>query len=141
MARDRRNGAGTAGTGGGSDNARDEEHPVELGVQLLERLEHAELSLAELVDRIETVTTHPATTRAIIEAAEKRGVIEREGDAVKPTGGRFLAFESEVIERSGDYECERCGKSLSVGHFIRLEAGELGPFGSSCIRKVTGRRD
>jgi hypothetical protein len=123
---------------GGADG---DEDPVELGVQLLERLEHAELSLAELVDRIETVTTHPATTRAIIEEAEKRGIIERDGDAVKPTSGRFLTFESEVIERAGDYECERCGKSLSVGHFIRLEAGELGPFGSSCIKKVTGRRD
>lgn len=115
--------------------------PVELGLQLLERLEHAELSLAALVDRIETVTTHPATTRAIIEEAEKRGIIQREADTVKPTSGRFLTFESEVVERAGDYECERCGKSLSVGHFIRLEAGELGPFGSSCIRKVTGRRD
>ncbi|WP_254831509.1 DUF5830 family protein [Haloglomus salinum] len=137
MARDRRGGDGGAGPPGGDADG----HPVELGVQLIERLEHAELSLAELVDRIETVTTHPATTRAIIEAAEKRGIIERDGDTVKPTSGRFLTFESEVVERSGDYECKRCGKSLSVGHFIRLEAGELGPFGSSCIEKVTGRRD
>jgi predicted methyltransferase len=125
----------------GRDEEPDEADPVELGLQLLERLEHAELSLAELVDRIETVTTHPATTRAIIEEAEKRGIIQREDDTVKPTSGRFLTFESEVIERAGDYECERCGKSLSVGHFIRLEAGELGPFGSSCIEKVTGRRE
>jgi hypothetical protein len=129
------------GPGGPESGEQADERPVELGVQLLERLEHAELSLAELVDRIETVTTHPATTRAIIEAAQKRGIIQREGDTVKPTSGRFLTFESEVVERSGDYECKRCGKSLSVGHFIRLEAGELGPFGSSCIRKVTGRRD
>jgi hypothetical protein len=126
------------GAGDGDRRGRD---TVELGVQLLERLEHAELSLAELVDRIETVTTHPATTRAIIEEAEKRGVITRDGDAVKPTSGRFLAFESEVVERQGDYECKRCGKNLSAGHFVRLEAGELGPFGSSCIRKVTGRAD
>lgn len=125
----------------GRDEEPEEADPVELGVQLLERLEHAELSLAELVDRIETVTIHPATTRAIIEEAEKRGIIQREDDTVKPTSGRFLTFESEVIERTGDYECERCGKSLSVGHFIRLEAGELGPFGSSCIEKVTGRRE
>jgi hypothetical protein len=144
MARDGREGEDGSGTGssprsgsGGADGDR----PVELGVQLLERLEHVELSLAELVDRIETVTTHPATTRAIIEEAQKRGIIQREGDTVKPTSGRFLTFESEVVERSGDYECKRCGKSLSVGHFIRLEAGELGPFGSSCIQKVTGRRD
>jgi hypothetical protein len=120
---------------GGSDD------PVELGVQLLERLEHAELSLAEVVDRIETITTHPATTRAIIEEAEKRGVITREGDAVKPTSGQFLTFESEVIQRAGEYTCKRCGASISTGYFMRLEAGELGPFGSSCIEKVTGRAE
>jgi CRISPR/Cas system-associated protein Cas10 (large subunit of type III CRISPR-Cas system) len=125
----------------GDAGEADRPDPVELGVQLLERLEHAELSLAELMDRIETVSTQPATTRAIIEEAEKRGIIERDGHAVKPSSGRFLTFESEVVERPGDYECERCGKSLSVGHFIRLEAGELGPFGSSCIETVTGRRD
>lgn len=128
------------------DEARDgaadgTDDPVELGVQLLERLEHAELSLAAVVDRIETITTHPATTRAIIEEAEKRGVITREGDAVKPTSGRFLTFESEVIQRSGEYTCKRCGASISTGYFMRLEAGELGPFGSSCIEKVTGRAD
>jgi hypothetical protein len=113
--------------------------PVELGVQLLERLEHAELSIAETIDRIETITTHPATTRSILEEAEARGVIEREGTTVKPTGGRFLRFESEVVVKEGEFTCRRCGASLSSGHFMRLEDGDHGPFGSTCIRKVTGR--
>jgi len=115
--------------------------PVELGVQLLERLEHHELSLAEVIDRIETVTTHPARTREILDAAEKRGIIKREDGVVRVTGGRFLAFQSEVVRKEGKFTCRRCGASLSVGHFMELEAGELGPFGSSCIRKVTGRDD
>ncbi|MFC6939556.1 DUF5830 family protein [Salinirubellus sp. GCM10025818] len=118
---------------------RDEADPVELGVQLLERLEHHELSLAGAIDRIETVTTHPARTREILDTAEKRGIIEREDGVVRVTGGRFLAFQSEVVKREGEFTCKRCGASLSVGHFMKLEAGELGPFGSSCIRKVTGR--
>ncbi|MFQ3318929.1 MAG: hypothetical protein ACI8UR_001996 [Natronomonas sp.] len=117
----------------------DEADPVELGVQLLARLEHAELPLPEVIDRIETITSHPETTRAILEEAEKRGHITREGDTVKPASGQFLGFESEVVTREGEFECRRCGASISTGYFMKLEAGEHGPFGSSCIRKVTGR--
>jgi hypothetical protein len=113
--------------------------PVELGVQLLARLEHAELPLPAVIDRIETVTNHPETTRAILEEAEKRGHITREGDAVRPNGGRFLSFESEVVSREGEFDCRRCGATITTGYFMKLEAGEHGPFGSSCIRKVTGR--
>jgi hypothetical protein len=116
-----------------------ETDPVELGVQLLARLEHAELSLPEVIDRIETISTHPETTRAILEEAELRGHITREGTTVKPVSGRFLSFESEVVSREGDFECRRCGASISTGYFMRLDAGEHGPFGSFCIRKVTGR--
>jgi hypothetical protein len=112
---------------------------VELGLQLLERLEHEELSLAETIDRLETVTTHPATTRTILDEAEKRGIVDREDGLIRPSGGRFLRFQSEVVTKEGEFTCKRCGASLSTGHFMRLEAGEHGPFGSSCIRKVTGR--
>lgn len=113
--------------------------PVELGVELLARLEHAELPLPEVIDRIETVTSHPATTRAILETAEARGHITREGETVKPARGRFLSFESEVVTRDGEFTCRRCGAAITTGYFMRLEAGEHGPFGSSCIRNVMGR--
>jgi hypothetical protein len=116
-----------------------EDDPVALGVQLLERLEHAELPLPAVIDRLETITTHPATTRAILEEAESRGIIEREEGVVRPTGGRFLSFESEIVTREGEFTCQRCGADVTTGYFMRLEAGEHGPFGSSCIRKVTGR--
>ncbi|PSQ44818.1 MarR family transcriptional regulator [Halobacteriales archaeon SW_7_68_16] len=123
----------------GPDGDRSRETTVELGVELLERLEHAELSVAEAVDRIEAITTDPTLTRAILERAEKRGVIDRDGGTVRPNSGVFLRFESEVVVREGEFTCERCGAGLSTGHFIGLGSGEVGPFGSSCIRKVTGR--
>lgn len=112
---------------------------IELGVELLAHLEHEELSLKEAIDRIETVTNDPALTREILETAEDQGIIERSEGLVKPTSREFVSFESDVVTREGEFTCRRCGASLSTGHFVQFDAAEHGPFGSSCIRKVTGR--
>jgi len=111
---------------------------VELGVALLAHLESS-MSLGETVDRIETVTTDPALTREILDTAEMRGVIDREDRLVRVQSGVFVSFERDVVRREGEFTCQRCGASLSTGHFVQFDAGEHGPFGSSCIRKVTGR--
>lgn len=113
---------------------------VELAVDLLRHLERDELDLPEVVDRIETVTTDPAVTREVLERAELEGVIDRDGATIRTnTGGVFVRFEKQVVQREGEFDCRRCGAGLSTGHFVKLDAGELGPFGSSCIRKVLGR--
>jgi hypothetical protein len=113
---------------------------LELAVELLAHLEREELPLPEAMDRIETVTTDPALTREILDTAEKRGVIDRENARLRiRRGGTYVEYESQVVAREGDFECKRCGAGITTGHFVRLEAGELGPFGSSCVRKVTGR--
>jgi len=132
------NGAADAGT---DEDAPTPEDRVELGVALLEHLEDGELTLAEAIDRVETVTTDPHLTREILDTAELRGVIEREAGVVRPTGGAYVRFQHDVVRREGGFTCRRCGADLSTGHFVRFEAGEHGPFGSSCIRKVTGRED
>ena len=116
------------------------EGTVELGVELLAHLEDDDLSLAEAMDRIETVTTDPALTREILDTAEVRGVIDREDARVRVRRtGTFVRFDAQVVQREGEFECRRCGAGISTGHFVRFDAGELGPFGSSCIRKVMGR--
>jgi hypothetical protein len=114
---------------------------VELGVALLEHLEHEELPLPAVIDRVETITTDPTLTREILDTAELRGVIEREEGVIRPTGGAYVRFQRDVVRRDGEFTCRRCGADLATGHFIQFEAGELGPFGSSCIRTVTGRED
>ena len=116
------------------------EERVELGVDLLAHVEADSLSIAAAVDRIETVTTDPALTREILDTAELRGVIERDDGRLRTRrGGTAVRFDEQVIKREGDYECRRCGASLSTGHFVRLGTGELGPFGPSCVRAVLGR--
>jgi len=112
---------------------------VELGVALLASLEDSELSVAEAVTRLESVTTAPSLTRQILDAADRRDVIDREDGVLTVRSSQYVSHQSQVHTREGDYECRRCGASLSTGHFIQFDAGELGPFGSTCIRKVTGR--
>ena len=122
------------------DAGLDGDDRVELALELLAHLERDDLSLADVVDRVETVTTDPTLTRTILDEAERRGVIERENGRVRTRrGGTFVRFESQVVTRDGEFTCRRCGAGVSTGHFIRFDAGELGPFGSSCVRKVTGR--
>ncbi|MDL0122312.1 DUF5830 family protein [Halobacterium salinarum] len=120
----------------GSDGDTDR---VAVGVELLAALEFESLSMADAVDRIEAVTTNPRTTRAILDAAEQRGLIERDAGRIYPQGGGHVDFDADVIRKDGAFSCRRCGCSLSTGHFIQFDAGEVGPFGSSCIRIVTGR--
>lgn len=127
---------------GAAPDAGDDPDPVELGVALLSRLEHAELSVADALDRIEAVTTTPETQRAILETAQERGVVERDGATLRPargTGAGYVSFESEVVVRHGEFTCQRCGADIGEGHFVRLDPGEVGPYGSSCIKKVVGR--
>jgi len=113
--------------------------PVELGLELLASIEADEIDLAEAVDRLETITTDPALTREILDAAELRGLLDRERGIVTPRRGEFVRFERQVQRREGEFTCRRCGTDIKTGWFIVLDAGELGPFGSSCIRTVTGR--
>lgn len=112
---------------------------VNRGVELIGHFEDEELSVAEAIDRLETITTDPRTTREILEQAESEDLIERNGGTLRPTGGTYLHFERDVITKEGEFTCRRCGASLSTGYFMNLDSGEHGPFGSSCIRKVTGR--
>ncbi|MFB6156516.1 MAG: DUF5830 family protein [Haloferacaceae archaeon] len=120
--------------------ALDRGERVELALDLLAHLGADELALADVVDRIETVTTDPALTREILDAAEKRGVIERDGARIRTRrGGSFARAETGVVRRDGEFECRRCGAGLSTGHFLRFESGELGPFGPECVRRVRGR--
>jgi len=128
-----------AGPADVSDADRD---PVELGVELLAHLEHAELSVADAIDRIETVTGNPQLQREILDTAAMRGVVDREAGVVRPRSrGDYVSFDSDVVVREGEFSCKRCGADIGTGHFVQFDGGELGPFGSTCIRKVLGREE
>lgn len=117
--------------------ALDRDERVELAVDLLRTLDADELPLAEVVDRIETVTTDPALTRTILDAARKRDVlVHNDGQVRIRTRRGGVRSEPSVVRREGTFACRRCGATLSTGHFVRLDAGDLGPFGPDCVRAV-----
>lgn len=113
-----------------------EDVTVELGVELLAEAGSDEIELADALDRIETVTTNPATTRTILDTAVMRGVIERENGVVRATTGSSISFGRDVVSREGEFECRRCGSSLDRGYFLKLESGEHGPFGPTCVKHL-----
>lgn len=130
----------SGGDSGAPSAATTRSERIELGIELLAHLERDSLTIADAVDRIETITTDPTLTRDILDAAEKRGVVEREDGRLRTDrGGTFVRFQQQVVRREGDFECRRCGASLSTGHFVTFDAGELGPFGPECVRRVLGR--
>jgi hypothetical protein len=112
---------------------------VELALDLLANLERESLSLPDVVDRIETVTTDPTLVRRVLDEAELRGIVDREDGRIRVRRGGYVSFESQVVAREGDFDCRRCGASISTGHFVQFETDELGPFGSSCVRRILGR--
>lgn len=131
--------APTRGDEPAASDTADDPDPVELGLALLERFADDELSVADAITRLESVTSHPRTQRRILDTAVERGIVEREGSRIRPTGGGHVDFEDEVVSREGEFTCRRCGTRITTGYFLNLETGELGAFGSSCIRTVTGR--
>ncbi len=113
--------------------------PVAVGLELLAAIEADELDLATAMDRVEVVTADPTLQREILDAAEVRGLLDREHGVLRPRQGTYVSHTTQVVRRDGEFTCRRCGAGLSTGHFVQFDAGELGPFGPECVRKVTGR--
>ena len=104
---------------------------------LIASLEPEALSLKQLVDRIELISSSPQETRAILDAATRRGLIARDGAQIAIRDRSVApAVAPEVVVRAGSYRCRRCGRQLAEGHFITLPGGEVGPFGPQCVDRV-----
>ncbi len=114
--------------------------PLDRGVAIVAALAHAEPSIADVVDALESVFDSPDQIRTVLDKAEADGLIEREGSqlrrgrAATPTDRR-----GRIIKRDGEFSCRRCGRRVTTGQFVRIGDSELGPYGSTCIRRITGR--
>lgn len=116
------------------------EDAIDRGVAVVAAMARFEPSVADVVDALEAVVDAPGEVRRVLARAEREGVIER--DAARITRPRDLtppAEEAEIVTKEGEFSCRRCGRPVTEGHFLATDAAEVGPYGSTCVRRVTGR--
>lgn len=113
---------------------------IDRGLEVVAALAPMEPTVADLVDALEMVCPGPDEIRAVLELAEDDGLIEREASTIRR--GRSLAPSArrgQIIRRDGEFSCRRCGRRVTTGHFIKVGTTEVGPYGSTCIGRLTGR--
>lgn len=118
-----------------------DESSIDRGIEVVAALAPAEPSVADVVDVLEAVVDGPDAIRTVLDRAVSEGMIERDGAQIQL--GRHVAptdQRARVIRRDGEHECRRCGRTVNTGHFVRVgESEEIGPYGSTCVRRITGR--
>lgn len=115
---------------------------LDRGVAVIEALVHLEVELPDLVDALDAVVEGDAEIRQVLKYAESEGLIERDGKHIRqgraaPAGERR---SPRVITRDGEFACRRCGQSIGTGHFLVVNDREIGPYGSTCVARITGWR-
>ena len=114
---------------------------LQRGLEVVAAIAPMEPSVADLVDALEGVLDGPDDIRRVLEQAEQRGMIEREEARVTTGSQAATGFRTgRVIKRLGEFSCRRCSRQVTTGHFLRVGETEIGPYGSTCIDRITDRR-
>lgn len=114
---------------------------LEKALDLLASAAEDELTVKQAVKRLESISASPRFIRTALEKAEMRGIIDRDADRVfiQESSRGIESLESNIVTKEGEFKCQRCDRRLTTGYFIVFEHRQHGPFGSTCIRHVTGR--
>lgn len=114
---------------------------LEKALAVVEAIAPQEPTVADAVDALEVLLDEPGSIRTVLDRAEAEGLIERDGTMLRIPSTSVVHTDRRgaIVTKDGEFDCLRCGRSLSRGYFLRVESAEVGPYGSTCIRKVTGR--
>ncbi len=114
---------------------------LERGLAVLEALVMRDPPVPAIVDALESLFDGPDAVREVLTTAERRGLIEREAKRIRPGPNHTPPSDRtrSIHTKEGEFTCRRCGQHLSTGYFVSVATEELGPYGSTCVRKLTGR--
>lgn len=112
---------------------------IEAGLELLAALGAIELKPVEIGDLLYNLITRDfRIIDEIIKIAQQEGLLLRtEKTYLITPGASNLKFEKpKIVKRDERTNCRLCGKRISTGYYVILQSHTIGPYGSSCIRKI-----
>lgn len=116
-------------------------HPktIQKGLDYIAAMDATELSPHEVRELLrKTVTRRFDVIDRIMSIARKEGLItDRDGMCHFNYEALDLEFyKPRIIQTEEANNCRCCGRSMKESHYIELRSGVLGPYGSTCVRKL-----
>ncbi|WP_445475326.1 DUF5830 family protein [Methanococcoides methylutens] len=112
---------------------------VEKGLDFIKAIDATELTPLEIRDLLhKTVANTFDDVDKIMTAARKEGIItDKNGMCHFPYEAHELEFFKPKIKQTKESnKCRFCGRSMNESHYIELKSGLIGPYGSTCVRKL-----
>lgn len=112
---------------------------IDAGLELIAALGAIELKTIEIRDLLYNLISKNYTTiDEILDIAQQEGLLQHTEKTYSITpGASNLKFEKpKIIKRDERTNCRLCGKRISTGYYVVLKSHTIGPYGSSCIRKI-----
>ena len=112
---------------------------IDAGLELIAALGAIELKPVEIGDLLYNLITRDfKIIDEILKIAQEEGLLKRTEKTYSITPGTSsLKFEKpKIVKRDERTNCRLCGKRISTGYYVILQSHTIGPYGSSCIRKI-----
>jgi hypothetical protein len=112
---------------------------IEAGLELIAALGAIELKPVEIGDLLYNLITRDfKIIDEILKIAQQEGLLQRTGKTYLMTpGATQLKFEKpKIVKQNENTNCRLCGKRISTGYYVVFKSHTIGPYGSSCIRKI-----
>jgi hypothetical protein len=112
---------------------------IQKGLDYLIATDATELSPLEVRELLrKTVTRRFDVIDQIMSAARKEGIItDRDGMCHFIYEAHELEYyKPRIIHTEEINNCRCCGRSMKESNYIELRSGVIGPYGSTCVRKL-----
>ena len=112
---------------------------IDKGLEIIAALDVDELPPIELRDILYyTVAKNYETVDEILKSAGDKGLVKRKGETyfLTPEASSLEFEKPRIIKQEDKGKCKLCGRSLNTSYYIEFKSDTIGPYGSTCVRKI-----